>query len=246
MKFTVLSLFPSIISAFFDASIMKKAVAGSCISYEPINIRDFAFDKHKSCDDVPYGGGAGMLMLAEPLAASLDEVSAKDKYVVFMSPSGKRFSQEDAKRLSKLEEMVIICGRYEGIDQRIIDEYVDEELSIGDYVISSGEVAALVLIDAVYRLVDGVISPESLESESFVDFLLEYPQYTRPSEFRGREVPSVLLSGHHANIELWRLKKRLEKTLRVRPDLIERARLSSSWSYLCESILEEIINERYN
>ena len=246
MKFTILSLFPEIINAFFDASIMKKAVASSRISYELVNIRDFAFDKHKTCDDVPYGGGAGMLMLAEPLAMSLDEVVAKDKHVVFMSPSGKSFSQEDAKRLSKLKEMVIICGRYEGIDQRIIDEYVDEELSIGDYVISSGEVAALVLIDAVYRLVDGVISPESLESESFVDFLLEYPQYTRPSEFRGRKVPSVLLSGHHANIELWRLKKRLEKTLRVRPDLIEKARLTNSWSELCESILEEIINEGYN
>lgn len=246
MKFTVLSLFPEILSSFFDASIMQKAVKKGCISFQLVNIRDYANDVHRTCDDIPYGGGAGMLMMAQPLSQALDAVSASSKHVIYLSPSGSPFAQSDAMRLSKEDEIVLLCGRYEGIDQRIIEEYSCEEISVGDYVLSSGEVAALVVIDSVYRLVDGVISPESLKSESFVDSLLEYPQYTRPSIFRGREVPEVLLSGHHANIEAWRLKKRLEKTLRVRPDLIEKARNATSWTSQNESILEEIINERSN
>ncbi len=246
MKFTVLSLFPEILSSFFDASIMQKAVARGCISFQLVNIRDYATDVHKTCDDVPYGGGAGMLMMPEPLSQALDAVSASSKHVIYLAPSGRPFTQEDAHRLSKEDELVLVCGRYEGIDQRIIDEYSCEEVSIGDYVLSSGEVAALVVIDSVYRLVEGVISPESLTSESFVDSLLEYPQYTRPSVFRGREVPDVLLSGHHAKIEAWRLKKRLQKTLEVRPDLIEKARNAKSWTSQNESILEEIINERFD
>jgi len=246
VKFTVLTLFPEIISGFFNASIMAKAVKSGKIAYELINIRDFALDKHKSCDDLTYGGGAGMLMLPEPLSRALDYTCASEKHVVFLSPSGKVFSQDVATRLSGIEEVVLLCGRYEGVDQRIIDEYVDEEISVGDYVLSSGEVAALVVIDAVYRLVDGVISESSLQSESFVDYLLEYPQYTRPSIFHERKVPDVLLSGHHANIEKWRLRKRIEKTWLVRPDLIEKARKVGGWTSLNDSILEEIINERNN
>lgn len=244
MKFTVLTLFPEIVSAFFNASIMAKAVDRGLVDYELINIRDFAFDKHKTCDDITYGGGAGMLMLPEPLARALDATNAKCKHVVFPTPSGRIFRQADALRLAKKDEVVLLCGRYEGVDQRIIDEYVDEELSVGDYVLSSGEVATLVLIDSVYRLIEGVISSSSLESESFVDYLLEYPQYTRPAVFRGMSVPDVLLSGHHANIEKWRHRKRIEKTYTNRPDLIEKARKINAWTSENDRILEEFINER--
>jgi len=244
MKFTVITLFPEIVSAFFNASIMAKAVDRGLVDYELINIRDFAFDKHKTCDDITYGGGAGMLMLPEPLARALDATNAKCKHVVFPTPSGRIFTQADALRLAKKDEVVLLCGRYEGVDQRIIDEYVDEELSVGDYVLSSGEVATLVLIDSVYRLIEGVISSSSLESESFVDYLLEYPQYTRPAVFRGMSVPDVLLSGHHANIEKWRHRKRIEKTYTNRPDLIEKARKINAWTSENDRILEEFINER--
>lgn len=243
MRFDVLTLFPEIPEAFFKTSIMAKAVERGIISCNLVNIRDFAFDKHCSCDDIVYGGGAGMLLLPEPLSLALDSVNASSKRVIYVTPSGKPFSQELAKELSSEEELVFVCGRYEGIDQRIIDEYVDDEISVGDYVMSSGELAALVIIDAVYRLIDGVISGESLEEESFSGFLLEYPQYTRPRNFKGREVPEVLLSGHHLNIHKWRLKKRIEKTLKTRPDLIEKARNCGMWTKDAEKILKEFENE---
>lgn len=184
-----------------------------------------------------------MLLLPEPLSLALDSVNASSKRVIYVTPSGKPFNQELAKELSSEEALVFVCGRYEGIDQRIIDEYVDDEISVGDYVMSSGELAALVIIDAVYRLIDGVISGESLEEESFSGFLLEYPQYTRPRNFKGREVPEVLLSGHHLNIHKWRLKKRIEKTLKTRPDLIEKARNCGMWTKEAEKILKEFENE---
>ena len=200
MKFHVLTLFPEIPQAFFENSIMAKAVKRGLIDYNLVNIRDFALDKHKTCDDTPYGGGAGMLMLPEPLGKALESVDAKSKRVVYVTPSGKPFTQAVAQELSRESELVFICGRYEGIDQRIIDRYVDDEISIGDYVLSSGETAATVIIDAVYRLITDVISCESLEEESFSDGLLEYPQYTRPENYDGLIVPEVLLSGHHEKI----------------------------------------------
>ncbi len=247
MRFNVLTLFPEIPRSFFQTSITAKAVEKGIISCNLVNIRDFAFDKHRSCDDLSYGGGAGMLMLPEPLACALDSVKASEKRVIYVSPSGVPFTQKYAERLSLEEELVFICGRYEGIDQRIIDEYVDDEISVGDYVMSSGELAALVIIDAVYRLIDGVISEESLAEESFSDSLLEYPQYTRPRIFRGREVPEVLLSGHHLNIQKWRLKERIKKTLKNRPVLIENAKKSALWTKDAEKILKELQNERsYN
>jgi tRNA (guanine37-N1)-methyltransferase len=220
LKFTILTLFPEIVESFFSTSIMKKAVEKGLIEYELVNIRDYAFDRHRTCDDAPYGGGAGMVLKAEPLALALDSVKAADKRTVFPTPSGVRYRQSLAEELAKEEEIVLICGRYEGIDQRIIDLYVDDEVCIGDYVISSGEISSLVVIDSIYRLCDGVITTESLEEESFQGRLLEYPNYTRPEDFRGLRVPDVLLSGHHAEIDKWRQGKRLEKTEKNRPDLL--------------------------
>lgn len=243
MKFHVLTLFPEIPRAFFESSIMAKAVNRGIIAYNLVNIRDFAFDKHKTCDDSTYGGGAGMLMLPEPLCNALDSVNASQKRVIYVTPSGKPLDQNLAAELVQEDELVFVCGRYEGIDQRVIDRYVDDEVSIGDYVMSSGELAATVIIDTVYRLIDGVISSESLEEESFSDGLLEYPQYTRPEIFRDMIVPEVLLSGHHENIRRWRLRKRIEKTLRVRPDLIIKARASATLSKEAEKIIKELQNE---
>ena len=222
MKFTVLTLFPEILESYFKNSIMAKAVEKSIIEYEIVNIRDYACDRHKTCDDYPYGGGAGMVLKPEPLAAALDSVGAASKRTVYPSPSGKLFKQEYAADLSGDDELVFICGRYEGIDQRIIDSYVNDEICIGDYILSSGEVATLTVIDCVYRLLEGVISRTSLEEESFVNGLLEYPQYTRPEVFRNLPVPEILLSGHHLNIEKWRQEKSLEKTRNYRPDLLKK------------------------
>ncbi|MDR2898196.1 MAG: tRNA (guanosine(37)-N1)-methyltransferase TrmD [Spirochaetaceae bacterium] len=246
MKFHVLTLFPEIPEAFFSSSIMAKAVDRGLIEYDLVNIRDFAFDKHKTCDDNPYGGGAGMLMLPEPLGLALDSVGTEGKRVIYLSPSGRPFSQGLAQELSRESDLVFICGRYEGIDQRIIDSWVNDEISIGDYVLSSGETAAVVIIDAVYRLIEGVISSESLEEESFSNGLLEYPQYTRPEEYRGMKVPEVLLSGHHENIRRWRLRKRLEKTVSVRPDMIEKLRVDGVLTPEAEHIIEEIMDSRNN
>ena len=244
MKFTVLTLFPDIVKAFFENSIMAKAVEKEIIAYDLVNIRDFALDKHRTCDDGTYGGGAGQLMMAEPLGRALDSVKAKRKFVIYVTPSGKPLTQNLAQELSCKDELVFICGRYEGIDQRIIDSYVDMEISIGDYVMSSGEVAATVVIDTVYRLVDGVINHESLEEESYCDGLLEYPQYTHPEEWNGMKVPPVLLSGNHEEIRKWRLKKRLMKTLANRPDLICEARRSGKLTLEAEKMIEEI-NEQF-
>lgn len=220
MKFTVLSLFPEILRSYFESSIMAKAVAKGLVKFDLVDIRNFAEGKHRSCDDAPYSGGAGQLMLPEPLGRALDSVGAFKKRVVYVTPGGKPFTQRVAQELSAEEELVIICGRYEGIDQRVIDLYVDDEISIGDFVMSSGEVAALAVIDSVYRLVDGVISSESLEDESFSAGLLEYPQYTRPQVWRSLEVPEVLRKGNHAQIKKWKLRERVKKTLANRPDLL--------------------------
>ena len=243
MKFTVLTLFPDIVKAYFENSIMAKAVQKEIIAYDLVNIRDFALDKHHTCDDGTYGGGAGQLMMAEPLGRALDSVQAMKKCVIYVTPSGKPLTQAKAQELSCKDELVFICGRYEGIDQRIIDSYVDEEISIGDYVMSSGEVAATVVIDTVYRLVDGVISNESLEEESYCDGLLEYPQYTRPNVYKGMKVPDVLLSGNHEEIRKWRLKKRLMKTLANRPDMIYEARRKGQLSQEAERMIEEITEQ---
>ncbi|MDR3341392.1 MAG: tRNA (guanosine(37)-N1)-methyltransferase TrmD [Treponema sp.] len=235
MRYTVLSLFPEMMDAFFAGSIIAKAISRGIIAYRSVNIRDFADDKHRTCDDAPYGGGPGMLMMAEPLGRALESVGAWNRLeprgvvpagtkprVIYLSPSGRPFTQNKAEALAREPELILLCGRYEGIDQRIIDAFVDDEISIGDYVLSSGEAAALVVIDATYRLVDAVITPASLEEESFSGGLLEYPQYTRPEMYGMLKVPEILLSGHHENIRRWRLTKRVEKTRALRPDLIRR------------------------
>ncbi len=230
VKLKIVTLFPAIVQLYFEMSIMARAVKRGIIEYTLVNIRDYTCDKHKTCDDNPYGGGVGMVILPEPLGCALDSIDALHKHVVYVTPSGIPFTQDKALELSCEKEIVFICGRYEGVDQRIIDRYVDDEVSIGDYVLSSGELASLVIIDTVYRLIDGVISTESLDEESFSDGLLEYPQYTRPEEYRGMNIPDVLLSGHHKHIQQWRLTQRIAKTLAVRPDLLERAQKNDSFA----------------
>jgi tRNA (guanine37-N1)-methyltransferase len=248
MKFTFLTLFPEIIDAYFAASIAARALKQGICEYRCVNIRDYADGKHRNCDDAPYGGGAGMLLLPGPLSRALESVGAHSRTgaasapevltaapemaapappppgpaprVIYLSPSGELFHQQKALSLAGETELVLICGRYEGIDQRVIDLYVDEELCVGDYILSSGEVAALAVADTVCRLVDKVITADSLAEESFTGGLLEYPQWTRPELFDNIKVPEVLLAGHHEKIRVWRLKKRIEKTLRNRPGLI--------------------------
>jgi tRNA (guanine37-N1)-methyltransferase len=239
LRISVLSLFPEFLDGYFRTSILGKAVDRGAVRPEVVDIRDFATDRHRTCDDAPYGGGAGMVLMAGPLAGALDSVDAHRRHVVFPSPSGVPFTQADAARLAELDDIVFICGRYEGIDQRIIDEYVDEELSIGDYVLSSGELATMVIIDAVYRLRHGIIKRESVTEDSFQDGLLEHPHYTRPVDFRGRTVPDVLLSGHHENISSWRRREKIRKTARNRPDLLSDGRLSADEQAMAEQMLKE-------
>ena len=225
MDFYVLTLFPEILRGCLDHSITGRAQNEGHISINCIDIREFSGNKHRRVDDYPYGGGAGMVMRAQPIFDTYMSVKPKLKEgtrVVYMTPSGSPFNQRKAEELAKEDDLVIICGHYEGIDQRVIDEIVTDEISIGDYVLTGGEIAAVVVIDAVSRLIPGVLgADESLDFESFTDNLLEYPQYTRPQEFLGMEVPEVLLSGNHAEIAKWREAKAREITKLKRPDLLK-------------------------
>lgn len=238
MKYTILTLFPDIVRAYFEASIMKRAVAGGLIDYSLVNIRDYATDKHHKCDDEVFGGGAGMLMKPEPLDRALEAAGSPGVRTIFVTPSGRLFNQALAQELSREENLVILCGRYEGVDQRIIDTRVTDEISIGDYVLSSGEIAAMVLVDAIYRLRPGVISGESLEEESFSKGLLEYPQYTRPAVYDTMKVPDVVLSGNHAQIARWRLKASIAKTLAYRPELLTLDNLPVEASGLLREVID--------
>ena len=221
MRVTILTLFPGLFQGFLESSILARAIARGIVVVRLVDIRDFAVDKHHVCDDAAYGGGPGMVMKPEPIAAALEASSAPGARVVYLTPAGRRFTQKVAEELAGEAELTLLCGRYEGIDQRVIDAFVTDELSVGDYVLSGGEVAAMALVDAIARLVPGVITGESLEEESFSGGLLEYPHYTRPEEFRGMKVPEVLLSGHHEKIRQWRLRKSVEKTMRHRPELLD-------------------------
>ena len=220
MKIDILTLFPEGFS-YLDTSILKRAKADGKLEINIIDIREFSSNKHKKCDDYPFGGGAGMLMAVQPLYDAIKSVNDNGTRLIFPSPSGKQFSSKLVEDYAKEEHLVFICGHYEGIDQRIIDIFQPDEVSIGDYVLTGGELPTMVMVDAISRYVDGVISKESLEEESFSNGLLEYPQYTRPAVFMGRAVPDVLLSGNHGEVAKWRKEQSLEKTKRVRPDLLE-------------------------
>lgn len=224
MRIDLLTLFPEMCAAVYRESILGRAAAKGVLTIESVNIRDFAGNKHNSVDDAPYGGGAGMLMQAEPIWACFQDLCARlgtRPHLIYMSPRGKVLTQQRAKELALLPNIAILCGHYEGVDQRVIDEIVDEEISIGDYVLTGGELPALVLTDCIARMLDGTLSSaEGRENESHYSGLLEYPQYTRPPVWRGREVPEVLLSGHHLNIETWRKEQSLKITAERRPDLL--------------------------
>ena len=220
MKFDVLTLFPTMFQSL-NESIIGKAKEKGLIEINLVNIRDFSKDKHKKVDDTPYGGGAGMVMKPDVVYDAYLSVKDKNAKVIYLTPKGKVLKQDKVKELAKNEHLILLCGHYEGIDQRVLDEIVDEEISIGDYVLTGGELPAMVLIDSVSRYIEGVINEESIEEESFSTNLLEYPQYTRPEEFRGRKVPDVLISGHHENIKKWRAEKALEVTKKKRPDLLK-------------------------
>ncbi|KAB3535192.1 tRNA (guanosine(37)-N1)-methyltransferase TrmD [Alkaliphilus pronyensis] len=232
MIIRVLTLFPEMFKHTLGASILQRAREKGIIDIECINIRDYSDNKHKKVDDYPYGGGAGMVMTPQPIFDShrvlMDSIDAKSKpKTIYMSPKGKTFNQSMAESLSKEDVLIFICGHYEGIDQRVIDNLVTHEISIGDYVLTGGEIPAMVVIDSVARLIPGVLShTDSYQEESFYSSLLEYPHYTRPQSFRGMEVPDVLLSGNHSKIDEWRRKKSLEITLRNRPDLLKKADLT--------------------
>ena len=223
----VLTLFPDIFEGFLRTSLIHKAMSRGLIEIRLVNIRDFAKPPHFSVDDTPFGGGAGMIMKPEPLAEAIGFAKrvAPDAQVVLLSPAGERFSQQKAQEFSALHSLILVCGRYEGVDQRIIDAYVDQEISIGDYVLMGGEIPAMVLLEASIRLVDRVIgNPDSLQTESFshpARTLLEGPQYTKPADFQGMRVPDILLSGNHAEIAKWRTNEAIKKTQRLRPDLLE-------------------------
>ena len=236
MKFDILTLFPEMFEPI-KQSVIGKAVEKELIEINLINIRDFSKDKRKKVDDTVYGGGAGMLIRPDVVYDAFQSIEKEnDAKVIYLSPKGKLLSQEKVEELSKEKHLILLCGHYEGIDQRVIDEINPEEISIGDYVLSGGEIPAMVLVDSVSRYVSGVITNESTSEESFSEGLLEYPQYTRPEEFLGKKVPEVLKSGHHENIRIWRRKESLKETFLKRPELLEKIELTEEDRKYIESL----------
>ena len=231
MNYHVLTLFPEMIENGMNTSITGRAITKGLLSLEAINIRDFAFNKHQKVDDYPYGGGAGMLMQAEPVYLSYESIAeriGRKPRVIFLTPQGKTFNQDMAKEFALEEDLVFLCGHYEGIDERVLEEIVTDYVSIGDYVLTGGELPAMVMIDSISRMVPGVLNnQESGETESFSGNLLEYPQYSRPEEWHGKKVPEVLLSGHHANVDKWRREQSIIRTAKWRPDLLPKADLTN-------------------
>lgn len=237
MNFYVLTLFPEMIMQGMNTSITGRAISRGILNIEAVNIRDYAFNKHQKVDDYTYGGGAGMLMQAEPVFLAYESVLKKIEKkprVVYVTPQGKVFNQNMAKELSREEDLVFLCGHYEGIDERVLEEIVTDYVSIGDYVLTGGELPAMVMMDSISRMVPGVLNnQESGETESFAGNLLEYPQYSRPEEWHGKKVPPVLLSGHHENIEKWRREQSILRTLKIRPDLLKKADLTNKeWNFI--------------
>ncbi len=247
MKFHVLTLFPEMIENGLRTSITGRALEKGLLSLDTVNIRDFAGNKHGKVDDYPYGGGAGMVMQAEPVYAAHQYVTARagrPLRTVYLTPQGRTFHQEMAEEFAKEEELVLLCGHYEGIDERVLEEIVTDFVSIGDYVLTGGELPAMVMIDTISRLVEGVLNNEtSAEFESFHDSLLEYPQYSRPEVWRGKAVPPVLLSGHHGNVEKWRREQSIRRTAKWRPDLLEKADLTDKEKELLKKEKESLKGE---
>ncbi len=243
MRIDILTLFPEMCSGVYSQSIIGRAINKNIIEVYSHNIRDYTLNKHKNVDDTPYGGGMGMLMMAQPIYDCFCDVTkdfASKPHVVYMSPQGKVLTQQKAVELSKLDNLVILCGHYEGVDERVLEEIVDEEISIGDYVLTGGELPALVLIDCLSRMIDGVLpNEEAYAGESIYNGLLEHPQYTKPYTWNGKNVPDVLISGHHANIEKWKREQSLRRTLEKRPDLLETAELTKE----DRKILDKLKNE---
>lgn len=234
MQFDVLALFPEMFEPL-NESIIGRAKEKGLININLINIRDFSKNKHKKVDDTPYGGGAGMVMMPDVVYDAYKSLDSKDAKVIYMSPQGQKLNQKKVVELSKEKHIILLCGHYEGIDQRVIDEIVDEEISIGDYVLTGGELPAMIVIDSVSRYIEGVLKDDSTKEESFSEGLLEYPQYTRPEIFNGKQVPEVLLSGHHENIDKWRREQSLINTKKKRPDLLENIELSEKDKRILEN-----------
>ena len=230
MHFYIMTLFPDMVMNGLNTSITGRAIEKGLLSIDAVNIRDYAYNKHNSVDDYPYGGGAGMLMQAEPVYQTYEAIcqkSGKRPRVVYLSPQGRTFCQTMAEEYAREEELVLLCGHYEGIDERVLEEIVTEYVSIGDYVLTGGELPAMIMVDAISRLVPGVLHNDvSAEFESFQDNLLEYPQYSRPEVWHDKKVPEILMSGHHANIEKWRREQSVIRTAKNRPDLLEKANLT--------------------
>ncbi|MCB6644365.1 tRNA (guanosine(37)-N1)-methyltransferase TrmD [[Clostridium] scindens] len=230
MHFYIMTLFPDMVMNGLNTSITGRAIEKGLLSIDAVDIRDYAYNKHNSVDDYPYGGGAGMLMQAEPVYQTYEAIcqkSGKRPRVVYLSPQGRTFCQTMAEEYAREEELVLLCGHYEGIDERVLEEIVTDYVSIGDYVLTGGELPAMIMVDAISRLVPGVLHNDvSAEFESFQDNLLEYPQYSRPEIWHEKQVPQVLLSGHHANIEAWRREQSIIRTAKNRPDLLEKANLT--------------------
>ncbi|MGE5629729.1 MAG: tRNA (guanosine(37)-N1)-methyltransferase TrmD [Caulobacteraceae bacterium] len=243
MRIDILTLFPEMFEAVLNESIIGRAVQKGLIELRFHNIRDFSEDKHRKVDDYPYGGGLGMVMQCQPIFSAVDFVKSELGFkprTILMSPQGKRFNQDKARELSNYSNLLILCGHYEGIDERVTDALVDEEISVGDFVLTGGEIAAMAVVDAACRLIPGVLKEDaSYVIESFSDGLLEYPQYTRPPEFMGMKVPEVLLSGHHENIEKWRRQQALKRTLEKRPELLGEARLTEEDIKILDKLKKE-------
>jgi tRNA (guanine37-N1)-methyltransferase len=239
MKFDIITIFPRMVQAGLAEGVVSRGIEQQLLDVAVHDLRDFTADRHRSVDDMPYGGGPGMVMKVEPLVKAIEFVGEQRGVgnVLVLSPQGHRFTQREAERLSGLEHIVLVCGRYEGIDDRVAGLVAAEEVSIGDYVLSGGELGALVIVDAVSRLVPGVVGDaQSVVDESFADGMLDYPHYTRPIEFRGVRVPDVLVSGHHAEVRRWRKRAALERTLERRPDLLERAVLDEDSRALLDEV----------
>jgi len=238
VQIDILTLFPQMFQGIFDLGIMKRAIDQKLVSLGVHNIRGYTHDKHHTADDYPYGGGAGMVLKPEPIFEAVESIEKDDKTpIILLSPQGRLFSQQVAQELSQHSHLILICGHYEGVDERVREHLATDEISIGDYVLSGGELAAMVVIDSIFRLVPGVLGSEaSLRDDSHVGGLLEYPQYTRPPEYRGWPVPEILLSGNHAQIDSWRREQAIRRTLEQRPELLARAELSSEEERLVERL----------